>query len=465
MGVGALASVVDRLSFTAAIKGADIALRVPGLRNWLLQRAMDYLDASYRDTIASTDQQMHLRWFGRHLRPFLFRLVNERPAAARAVLRFVSTWARDMYRRDRVQLADGAAPCTVVIEPTDRCNLRCPGCYANSSSDGSDLPFDQMVQIVRQVIDMGVTLITISGGEPFLREKADRTISRLGEMFPNQGFLVYTNGTLIDDEIAERLGEVGNVFPAISVEGFEEQTDHRRGEGVYAKSRQVRQRLADQGVMYGFSATITRENAQAICTDRFIEQRLEEGDMFGWFFLLQPIGRHPRPDLMPSAAQRQLLRDTVYRWRAEDRPLFMADFWNDGHLSDGCMAGGRYYFHLYANGDISPCVFSPVALGNIFDIINGKSPYKSLNDFVQNHPFMAAIRRAQTQVTERSSPCLLIDHPHLFRQVCADYGYKAAKNMPADYFDGPIASAITAQAQQWKAAVPNLPPLPAQRET
>jgi hypothetical protein len=96
---------------------------------------------------------------------------------------------------------------------------------------------------------------------------------------------------------------------------------------------------------------------------------------------------------MASAEQRAQLRETVYRWRQEDRPIFLGDFWNDGPLVGGCMADGRYYFHIYANGDISPCVFSPIACGNIFDIGHGRSGYVSLRDFAERHPTFVAFRR------------------------------------------------------------------------
>ena len=454
-----------QLRIATVLKAADLTLRVPGLRNWFLDKVLDRLQLAYDETFEDDPEQlMHVRWLGRHLRPFLMRLINERPAAARAMVRFIGTWSGDMYRRTSFQDAGRASPCTVVIEPTDRCNLKCPGCYAKSSSDGCDLPFERMVQIVEQVVDMGVTLITISGGEPFLREQADRTISRLGEMFPNQGFLIYTNGTLIDEEIAERLGKAGNIFPAVSVEGFEHQTDRRRGRGVYRQNRRVRQILADHEVMVGFSATVTRENAEAIASDAFIDLRIAEGDLFGWFFLLQPIGRSPRPDLMVTAEQRAKLREAVYRWREQQRPIFLGDFWNDGHLVAGCIAGGKYYFHIYANGDISPCVFSPVAVGNVFDVIAGRSRYASLDELVQRHPMFVGYREKQKLIRHRAAPCLLIDQPELFRQLCRELGYKPAKNMPPDYLEGPIAQAIDAAAAAWHAKLAELEPLPAERE-
>ena len=456
---------LTHLALTATVKTVDLSLQIPFLRDFIMDRLLHRLGRTYDQTEDDESTLMHVRWLGGHLRTFLHRLVDERPAAARAILRFIGTWVEDMHHRTDGQRTGLATPCTVVIEPTDRCNLHCPGCYAKSSCDGSDLPFERMVEIVQQVIDMGVTLITISGGEPFLREKADRTVSRLAGQFNNRGFLVYTNGTLIDEEVARRLGRVGNVFPAISVEGFEHQTDARRGKGVHEQNRNARRLLGDNGVMAGFSATVTRANAESICTDEFIDLRIAEGDLFGWFFLLQPIGRSPRIDLMVTPEQRAMLREIMYRWRQENRPIFLGDFWNDGHLSAGCIAGGKYYFHIYANGDISPCVFAPVSSGNVFDIINGRSPYRSLNDFVQSNPVFKAFRREQTDITDRRRPCLLIDHPQAFRRVCQLPECRPAKNMADGYIDGEIGRTIDETAERWRQyCATRLPPLPAELE-
>lgn len=447
------------------MKGAELALHVPILRSYFLDRLIQRLGTSYDDCTPDKDgaKLMHVRWLGPHLAPFLHRLVDERPAGARAIVRFIATWTSDMYRRRQLREAGATNPCTVVIEPTDRCNLACPGCYAKSTLDGSDLSYEQMVDICRQVMGMGVSLFTISGGEPFLREKLDQTLTRLARLFSDRAFLVYTNGTLIDDEIAERLAKIGNIFPAISVEGFEHQTDHRRGRGTYDKDRKVRQLLAKHGVMTGFSATMTRENCESICTDEFLELRIAEGDLFGWFFLMHPVGRAPRPDLMVTADQRLLMRQTIWRWRQEKRPIFLGDFWNDSHLTAGCIAGGRDYFHIYANGDISPCVFTPVAGGNIFDIIQGKSLYKSLDDFVQNNPLFKAFRNEQDKITDRNRPCLLIDNPEAFRRIAATCpDCLPAKNMPPGYLDGDIARKFDEVAKEWKNT--RLPPLPAEVE-
>ncbi len=452
------------LAMAGMVRSAGLALHLPVLRNYFVDRLIQRLGRSYDECTpdAEGEKLMHVRWLGARLGPFLQRLIRERPAAARAILRFIATWSRDLHRRKRLRQDGAASPCTVVIEPTNRCNLACPGCYAKSTHEGSDLTYEQLVSITRQAVDMGVSLVTISGGEPFLRERKEQVITRLAREFPDCGFLVYTNGTMIDDPIARRLARVGNVFPAISVEGFEHQTDQRRGRGIYEQNRRVRRVLARHGVMTGFSATMTRQNAEAICTDEFIDLRIAEGDLFGWFFLMHPIGRSPRPDLMVTAEQRLLMRQTITRWRAESRPIFLGDFWNDGHLVGGCIAGGRCYFHIRANGDISPCVFTPVVAGNVFDIIEGRSPHRSLDDFVQNDPVFVAFRREQGRIQDRDRPCLLIDNPEAFRRIARCDGCRPARNMPPGYLDGAIAAKFDEVAAEWRAV--QMPPLPLELE-
>jgi MoaA/NifB/PqqE/SkfB family radical SAM enzyme len=447
---GGSPEVIPGLALKAllALSGASFRFRV--FHRVFVRALGQRIGSALRQNSDDAATLAHVEWFGAHLEAFFSRVVEERPRAARALLRFVSTYVEDVSRRRVSRRAGLPALATVVIEPTDRCNLACPGCYSAAGERGHDLPFETMVRVVEDAIGMGATLITISGGEPFLRERADGAVTRLASRFPGHGFLVYTNGTLIDDTIAARLGRLGNVFPAISVEGSQRDTDARRGGGVYGAGRSAREALAREGVMTGFSVTVTRENAGAVSADAFLDRRIADGDLFGWFFLLQPIGRSPRPDLMVTAGQRLGLREAVLRWRKAGRPVFLGDFWNDGDLAGGCLAGGRYYFLVRASGDVSPCVFAPVTCGNVFDIGGPAGEYQNLQDLVVRHPAFVAFRAEQARVSDRATPCLLIDHPDALRRVARATGCGRAANMPAGYLDGAIADALDRGAREYR---------------
>jgi len=221
-------------------------------------------------------------------------------------------------------------------------------------------------------------------------------------------FQVYTNGTLLDEPMVERLVELGNVAPMVSIEGSPKSTDARRGPGMHERIMETFARLKKAGVLFGFSATYTRENAEEIASDAFIDSMISAGCLAGWFFQYIPTGLKPDTALMATPEQRARLHEKVEQWRRE-KPIFMGDFWNDGPYVDGCMAGGERYVHIIANGDVEPCVFVHFAVDNVHG--------KKLTDVFQS-PFFQAIREAQPYDDDNLlRPCLIIDHPHVLREI------------------------------------------------
>ncbi len=310
--------------------------------------------------------------------------------------------------RDRREKELGVhLPNFMVISPTMRCNLRCRGCYAAEYDPDEELSAETLDDLLEQGKDMGMYFFTFSGGECFVRSDILDLWERHGDCY----FQVYTNGTLIDDLTADRLAGMGNVAPMISVEGGREETDARRGAGVYDKVMEAFSRLRDRGVPFGFSSTLTRESAASLLDDSFIETMSEAGCRAGWFFQYVPTGRAPELAYMATPEQRLVLHRKVTSWRRR-YPLFLGDFWNDGPYVDGCMAGGERYMHVIANGDVEPCVFCHFAADNIYE--------KTLVDIVQG-PFFRKIREAQPYDDDNLlRPCLIIDHPATLRNIVGE---------------------------------------------
>ena len=303
-------------------------------------------------------------------------------------------------------------PYLFVISPTMRCNLRCYGCYAGAYRQEDDLPFELWDSILQQAKDLGIFFVVISGGEPFIR--ADELLE-LAAKHNDMVFQIYTNGTLIDEEMARRIVEVGNVAPAISVEGFRAQTDERRGPGVYDKVLRAMVALREAGCLFGFSATVTRNNAEILASDEFIDFYVERGCYFGWFCNYSPIGRGPDVHLMPTPEQRDMMRRQTLKIR-RTRPIFVADFWNDGPLTGGCMAGGRMYFHINHRAEVEPCVFAHFAIDNLHE--------KTLKEALTS-PLFRAIQARQPFHENLLRPCMIIDHPHILREIVAETGARA----------------------------------------
>ncbi|MGF7399072.1 radical SAM protein [Thermoanaerobacterium thermosaccharolyticum] len=238
----------------------------------------------------------------------------------------------------------------------------------------------------------------ILGGEPLVR-KAD--IIRLCETHPDCQFSAFTNGTLIDEAFADEMLRVKNFISAISVEGFEEDTDFRRGIGTFKKVEKAMSILKAKRLPFGISCCYTSKNVHIIGSEEYFDQMIEWGAKFCWFFTYMPIGNSAVPELMVSAEQRKFMYEQVRKFRGT-KPLFTLDFWNDGEYVDGCIAGGRRYLHVNANGDIEPCAFIHYSDSNIRE--------KTLLEALQSPLFMAYHDR-QPFNENHLRPCPLLDNP------------------------------------------------------
>ena len=170
----------------------------------------------------------------------------------------------------------GDNPLLLLVSPTGRCNLRCESCYAEGEpEDRASLSFDIVDRILTEKRRLWNSHLTIlSGGEPLMWRDGDRGLLDLVEKHPTEFFMSYTNGTLITDEVAARMSELGNFTPAISLEGFEETTDARRGRGTYGKILEACGHLRRHGVPFGISVTVTSRNWDEATSDRVLEEFL-----------------------------------------------------------------------------------------------------------------------------------------------------------------------------------------------
>ena len=124
-------------------------------------------------------------------------------------------------------------PWLILMDPTSACNLHCTGCWAAEYGNRLNLTFDEMDSVVTQGKELGIYLYMFTGGEPLVR-KSD--IIKLCEKHNDCAFLSFTNGTLVDEAFCQEMKRLGNLYLAISLEGFEAVNDLRRGDGVDRKS-------------------------------------------------------------------------------------------------------------------------------------------------------------------------------------------------------------------------------------
>jgi MoaA/NifB/PqqE/SkfB family radical SAM enzyme len=311
-------------------------------------------------------------------------------------------------------------PSFLAISPGKFCNLNCVGCYANSNSDSREkLSFDVFDKIISEKSSWGSWFTVISGGEPFLWHDSGRDLFDLVAKHQDNFFLVYTNGTLVDEKLIEKLSKVGNITLAISVEGFEAETDWRRGKGVWKKIIKAMALLKNEGIPFGISTTATNKNHEILASEEFYDFYWRQGALYAWMFQLMPIGRGSFEHLISAEERLNLYR------KIQDiikKGYFVADFWNCGAVSNGCISAGREggYFYIEWNGNITPCTFNPYAVGNVNKIYAAGGSIAE----VMHRPFMRHIREWQREYGFGSKdniqnwimPCPIRDHYKTLRK-------------------------------------------------
>lgn len=320
---------------------------------------------------------------------------------------FYNGWFLGGKKRDLFERKYGfRPPFVMILSPTLHCNLRCKGCYTLGYGTKPELPYEIVDAALKECEELGIYFITVLGGEPLMYPHLFRMI----EDHPNIYFQVYTNGTMMTKEYAKRFAELGNNMVVISIEGYEEETDRWRGKGVYKKIMNAFEYLTGARVIVGSSATVTSENVYTVASEEFIDHTLNCGSFIQNYFLYIPVNGRADFSLMVTPEQRDHLRKQVMYFR-DTKPMFFLDFWNDGPYVEGCIAGGRRYFHLNAKGDIEPCVYTHVALDNIRNT--------TLKEAL-NSPLFQAIRKRQPHNQNHLRPCMIIDNPRVMREVIAE---------------------------------------------
>ncbi len=318
---------------------------------------------------------------------------------------FINSVMTGIPKKKKLQkIHDCNIPWAILIDPTTACNLKCTGCWAAEYSKHDNLSFETIDRIITEGKELGIYMYIYSGGEPLTRKK---DIIKLAEKHDDCMFLSFTNGTLVDEAFAKELARVGNFTLAISVEGFEKETDMRRGKGTFNKVIKAMSLLKNEGVPFGFSTCYHKYNTDVVGSNEYIDMLIEKGALFGWYFTYIPIGKDAVVDLIATPEQRKYMYDKVREIR-KTKECFVLDFWNDGEYVNGCIAGGKNYFHINASGDVEPCAFIHYSDTNIHDVSlleALKSPL--FKQYKQNQPFNSNHLR----------PCPLFDNPEKLRTM------------------------------------------------
>ena len=327
-------------------------------------------------------------------------------------------------------------PWTILLDPTTACNLKCKGCWAAEYGNSLNLSYEQIDDIISQGKELGIYFYIFTGGEPLVRKK---DILKICEKHNDCEFLIFTNSTLIDEKFIDEMLILKNIVPAISVEGSEFTTDARRGDGIYNKVIKSMKLLKDNKLPFGISCCYTSQNYKSIISEEFVDEMIEKGALFAWYFHFMPVGKGTGKELLPKPDQRKHIYHQLRKFR-KTKPLFFLDFQNDAEYIGGCIAGGRNYLHINANGDLEPCVFIHYSDSNIKE--------KTLVESLQSPLFMA-YHDGQPFNKNMLRPCPMLENPNLLRDMVKKSQAKSTDILEKENVDD-LCDKCEDYAKDWK---------------
>ncbi|MGQ9607884.1 MAG: radical SAM/SPASM domain-containing protein [bacterium] len=304
------------------------------------------------------------------------------------------------------------APIAIAFSPTMQCNLSCIGCYARDYPIDNELSLSEIDQLFNSAEKMGVFLFVITGGEPLMREK----ILDLFQSHNKLLFLLITNGMLINEDIVSRIVSSGNIITVVSVDGWKEQTDFRRGQGVYEQVENAMRLMQDKDLVFGFSSVVWHDNYETLSNEQFIHEMIDRGCSLGFYTEYIPIGSDVRWDMVLNDEERNIFRQRILDIR-RNKPIMIAHLPDDEYGKDHrCRGVESGCVHINTQGYVEPCPFSHYSADNI----KQKSLEKALRS-----KFLAEIRSSRAIYRCGNIGCALVENEELVKEIAIMNGARS----------------------------------------
>lgn len=301
-------------------------------------------------------------------------------------------------------------PFLVSYSITTKCNLSCKHCYSESNEEAGydDLTTDETLKLIDEIANWGIGLLVFDGGEPLLRED----FFRIAEYASSKGVItgIGSNGTLIDRGIAERLVKAGIRYASISIDGADAEThDTFRGEvGNFERALKGASACKAAGLPFQFNTVLRKKTLSQVsdifrlateygaygmelfdlilvgrarreCQDEVLTIQ-ERKEIVEW--LVEAQIDYPLPIETPSLPMYPLILK-----QKEIHPKYISteELFRIPYYGRGCAAGRpRGYLVIRNNGEVNPCIFLQVNLGNIKD--------KDVKQIWQESPTLVQLR-------------------------------------------------------------------------
>ncbi len=320
----------------------------------------------------------------------------------RLLCRFLYNFAwkgqRAVRAFEKRKKAGTSIPAFLFLSLTDRCNLKCQGCWVTPAEPCRQLSLGSVNRIIREQKQMNSHFFGLLGGEPLLYPDLFDLLAEHSDSY----FQVLTNGTLLDAATAAAFRRLGNVTPLISLEGDREVSDQRRGgSAVFDRSMLALRQCRSERLIFGTATSVCKSNFEYAVSEEFLQELIAQGVHYHWYYIYRPVGPDPSPELALSAEEILRLRRFIVDVRCKLPIMIIDAYWD--HLGRAvCPAVTGISHHIGPAGDIEPCPPIQFAAENI----NSRTPVAEL---LRDSQFLEKFRKIGCETTRG---CILLEDPH-----------------------------------------------------
>ena len=338
--------------------------------------------------IAATADTRHLMKFGYN---FGFK-------GAKSVLTFKKRMKRGEY-----------FPPFLYLSILNSCNLRCQGCWVDVDKPMVKIDIEQLNKTINQAKARGNSFFGILGGEPFMHPELFDVL----EAHPDCFFQIFTNGQMITKKKAERLRELGNATPLISIEGTEVVSDERRGKpNVLSRTLRGLDNCLDARIVTGVATSVCKSNIDDLVNEDWLRQLIDRGVHYAWYHTYRPVGPQIHDELALSPEEARRVRQFVVDMRAK-LPLAIIDAYYDGEGRALCPMATGISHHVSPSGAIEPCPIIQFGKENIAD--------GDIYETLTKSEFLRDFREVAARNTRG---CIVLERPDLVKDLAAKHSAK-----------------------------------------
>lgn len=291
-------------------------------------------------------------------------------------------------------------PAFMMISLTNHCNLSCSGCWVAQTRPSVQLTIKQIDGVIESCKRNGSYFFGILGGEPLLYPDLFDIFERHHDCY----FQLFTNGTMLTEEVADKIRKVKNVTPLVSIEGLEKESDMRRNDNdVFRRSLQGVENCTKRGIIIGAAASICQGNFNELVTRDYLEFLAGKGVHYMWYYIYRPVGANPETANALTEEQILTFRKFLVEQRLNSPIMIIETYWDaDGKAL--CPGAIGMSHHIGPSGAVEFC--PPLQFAKDFLNEDGSN----LEDIFHNSMFLKELR----ETTAKSSRgCILLENPEL----------------------------------------------------